>query len=110
MFHQVFQGVCTFHWWRIVEGEDARQQLKSYADNGGIVLHLHRDLDETVTFLAADTTRPAYSSEVQEVWLRREKWCHECSNYHFYSSHCSTEDEFNHLRRSFVNYIKLIWC
>lgn len=92
----------------IVEGEDARQQLKSYADNGGIVLHLHRDLDETVTFLAADTTRPAYSSEVQEVWLRREKWYHECSNYHFYSSHCSTEDEFNHLRRSFVNYIKLI--
>ena len=72
MFHQVFQGYVLSTGGGIVEGEDARQQLKSYADNGGIVLHLHRDLDETVTFLAADTTRPAYSSEVQEVWLRRE--------------------------------------
>ncbi|EMG48452.1 ARO1 Pentafunctional AROM polypeptide [Candida maltosa Xu316] len=92
----------------IVEGKEARDQLKDYANAGGIVLHLHRDLDETVTFLSVDTTRPAYTSEVKEVWLRREKWYDECSNFHFFSSHCSNEEEFNHLRKSFLNYIKII--
>ncbi|RLV92022.1 Pentafunctional AROM polypeptide [Spathaspora sp. JA1] len=92
----------------IVEGEEARSQLKQYVKNGGIVLHLHRDLDETVTFLSADATRPAYTDEIQQVWLKREKWYQECSNYHFHSSHCDDEVEFNHLRSSFINFIKTI--
>lgn len=92
----------------VVEGEEARDLLKGYIKSGGIVLHLHRDLDETIVFLSSDTTRPAYVSEIKEVWLRREKWYHECSNYHFYSSHCSTETEFKRLRHSFVRYLKTI--
>lgn len=92
----------------IVEGAENRQRLKDYITAGGIVLHLHRDLEETVSFLSVDTTRPAYTSEVKEVWLRREQWYDDCSNYHFYSSHCNTEDEFDHLRKSFVNFIKII--
>lgn len=92
----------------LVEGEASRNILKSYAKDGGIVLHLHRDLDETVTFLSSDTTRPAYVDEIKGVWERREPWYHECSNYHFYSSHCSSESEFTQLRGSFINYIKTI--
>ncbi|KAK6201506.1 pentafunctional arom polypeptide, shikimate 5-dehydrogenase [Scheffersomyces amazonensis] len=92
----------------IVEGEDARNTLKDYTKQGGIVLHLHRDLDETVVFLSADTTRPAYVNEIKDVWIRRENWYHECSNYHFYSSHCDNELEFKHLRNSFISYIKTI--
>lgn len=92
----------------IVEGEESREILKAYTKTGGIVLHLHRDLDETIVFLSADTTRPAYVSEIKDVWVRREKWYHECSNFHFYSSHCSNESEFNKLRHSFVSYLKTI--
>lgn len=92
----------------IVGGEEARETLKSYIRSGGIVLHLHRDLDETVVFLSSDTTRPAYVNEIKDVWLSREPWYHECSNYHFYSSHCANELEFKHLRNSFVNYLKTI--
>lgn len=92
----------------IVEGEAARDSLKNYVKSGGIVLHLHRDLDETVEFLSSDTTRPAFLSEIKEVWLKREKWYHECSNYHFYSAHCPTEIEFKRLRNSFTNYLKTI--
>ncbi|SGZ54467.1 CIC11C00000003898 [Sungouiella intermedia] len=92
----------------IVEGEESRDILKAYSKSGGIVLHLHRDLDETIVFLSSDTTRPAYVSEIKDVWLRREKWYHECSNYHFYSSHCSNESEFKKLRHSFVSYLKTI--
>ena len=92
----------------IVESEESRDILKSYTKTGGIVLHLHRDLDETIVFLSSDTTRPAYVSEIKDVWARREKWYHECSNYHFYSSHCGTEEEFKKLRHSFVSYLKTI--
>ncbi|KAG2733052.1 hypothetical protein G9P44_004042 [Scheffersomyces stipitis] len=92
----------------IVEGEEARESLKSYVKSGGIVLHLHRDLDETVVLLSADTTRPAYVDEIKQVWLRRENWYRECSNYHFYSAHCSSDAEFKHLRNSFTTYIKTI--
>lgn len=92
----------------IVESEASRDILRQYLKSGGIVLHLHRDLDETVVFLSADTTRPAYVDEIKEVWKRRENWYHECSNYHFYSAHCENELEFKQLRTSFVNYLKLI--
>lgn len=89
----------------IVENADCRKLLKEY---NGLVLHLHRDLDETVTFLSQDTTRPAYIDEIKEVWNRREPWYHECSNSHFYSSHCSNELEFQQLRNSFINYIQTV--
>lgn len=92
----------------IVEGEESREILKGYTSSGGIVLHLHRDLDETIVFLSSDTTRPAYVSEIKDVWIRREKWYHECSNYHFYSSHCATESEFKKLRESFLSYLTTI--
>lgn len=92
----------------VVESEESRDILQSYIKSGGIVLHLHRDLDETIVFLSADTTRPAYVSEIKDVWMRREQWYHECSNYHFYSSHCSNETEFKKLRHSFISYLKTI--
>lgn len=92
----------------IVEGVEARSILKNYARSGGIVLHLHRDLDETIVFLNSDATRPAYVSEIKDVWSRRESLYHECSNYLFYSTHCSTDFEFRKLKASFVNYLKTI--
>ncbi|CAI5759427.1 unnamed protein product [Candida verbasci] len=92
----------------IVETEESRILLKNYIKQGGIVLHLHRDLEETVTFLSADTTRPAYSNEIKDVWLKREKWYNDCSNYHFYSTHCSTDEEFIHLKNSFFRYLRII--
>jgi len=92
----------------LVESEDARKQLKQYMANDGIVLHLHRDLEETVTFLNSDATRPAFASEVKDVWLRREKWYHECSNYHFYAPHCTTNAEFSNLKKVFLKFIAKI--
>ncbi|CAK9440952.1 uncharacterized protein LODBEIA_P48210 [Lodderomyces beijingensis] len=92
----------------IVEGAEPRALLKDFISSKGIVLHLHRDLEETLTFLSADATRPAYSHEVRDVWLRREKWYHECSNYYFYSTHCSTEREFSDLKKTFLKYVAKI--
>ncbi|EDK47592.1 pentafunctional AROM polypeptide [Lodderomyces elongisporus NRRL YB-4239] len=92
----------------IVEGEKPREALKNYTKSGGIVLHLHRDLKETVNFLSKDPTRPAYSDDIEEVWKRREKWYHECSNYHFYSTHCTSEAEFANLKLVFAKFVSKI--
>ncbi|KAI3404616.2 ARO1 [Candida oxycetoniae] len=92
----------------IVECEQPRSTLIDYMANGGIVLHLHRDLDETVAFLNSDATRPSYSHEIKDVWLRREKWYHECSNYYFYSTHCTTQEDFATLKRTFLKFIAKI--
>lgn len=92
----------------IVEAAESRKLLQDYVKANGIVIHLHRDLDETIVFLSADTTRPAFVSEIKDVWTRREQWYHDCSNYYFYSSHCANESEFNLLRHSFMNYLATI--
>lgn len=92
----------------IVEDEESRNSLKKYIENEGLVLHLHRDIEETVTFLSADTSRPAYVSEIKEVWKRREKWYFECSNYHYFSPHCDSKTEFESLRKVFLNFINTI--
>ncbi|CDO96272.1 unnamed protein product [Kluyveromyces dobzhanskii CBS 2104] len=92
----------------IVEREESRQALKNFAKNGGIVLHLHRDVEETIVFLKSDPTRPAYIEEIRDVWERREKWYHECSNFTFFAPHCSTEVEFRNLRQVFKNFIQRV--
>lgn len=92
----------------IVEGAESRALLANYTKAGGLVVHLHRDLDETVVFLSADTTRPAFLSEIKDVWHKREPWYRECSNYHFFSAHCRNDTEFAQLRLSFTNFVKTI--
>ena len=92
----------------IVEDAANRDLLKRYAAEGGIVLHLHRDLDETVVFLNSDATRPAYVDEIRQVWQRREKWYLECLNAYFFSGHCLTDREFQQLRHLLVRYVKHI--
>ena len=37
--------------------------------------------------LERDTTRPAYSSEMRDVYNRRRPWYTHCSNYSYYSIH-----------------------
>lgn len=92
----------------IVESAHARESLKKYASEGGIVLHLHRDIEETIVFLQSDPTRPAYVEEIKDVWERREKWYNECSNFNFFAPHCSSEVGFQNLRRTFSKYINTI--
>lgn len=92
----------------IVESAESRKALKDFASSGGYVLHLHRDIEETIVFLQSDPSRPAYVEEIREVWNRREGWYKECSNFSFFAPHCSAEAEFQALRRSFSKYIATI--
>lgn len=92
----------------LVESPESRRVLKSFSRNGGYVLHLHRDIEETIMFLQRDPTRPAYVEEIREVWNRRETWYKDCSNYSFFAPHCNSETEFQNLRRAFIKFVRNI--
>ncbi|TPX15226.1 uncharacterized protein E0L32_004784 [Thyridium curvatum] len=71
----------------IVETPKARDLLISYHRAGGCVLLVHRDTDQVVEFLMRDKTRPAYSENIREVYVRRRPWFAACSNYQYHSPH-----------------------
>lgn len=79
----------------IVEIPEARELLKIYCNQGGIVVQVHRNTDQVVQYLMKDTSRPAYTTEILDVYKRRKPWYEECSNYLYYSPH--TENLDNHL-------------
>ncbi|KAI0518583.1 EPSP synthase-domain-containing protein [Xylaria bambusicola] len=69
----------------IVETPEARELLISHHRNGGIVLLVHRDLEQMVEYLMRDKTRPAYTEEIRGVYERRKPFFQACSNYEYHS-------------------------
>ncbi|PWW79178.1 Pentafunctional AroM protein [Tuber magnatum] len=76
----------------IVETPIARDLLKQYCSTGGIVVHVHRNIERVMEFLNIDKTRPAYVEDMVGVWNRRKPWYTECSNYQYYSPIVSEGD------------------
>ena len=70
----------------IIELPDSRKMLVQYHKSGGPVLLVHRDVDDNLSFLQHDKTRPAYIENIHDVWLRREPWYKECSGYEYFGS------------------------
>ena len=70
----------------IVEIAEARQLLIEYHRSGGPVLLVTRDMDDVMSFLQQDNSRPAYVDDMKGVWLRRKPWYKDCSNYEYFSS------------------------
>lgn len=92
----------------IVEISQARALLAEYKKNG-IVLHLHRDIEEMIAFLnEKDTERPSYTEEILQVWNRRKSWYEEVSNYFFFSPHCNDDSELIHLNRTMSSFVEEI--
>ncbi|KAG0343701.1 3-dehydroquinate dehydratase (3-dehydroquinase) [Podila humilis] len=67
----------------IVETASSREAFKEYISQGGIVVHLVRNINEIEAYLNKDTTRPMYGESMRDVWARRENWYRECCNYEF---------------------------
>ena len=66
----------------IVETPAARDILKVYFKKGPVV-HIVRDIEEIVTYLGAETTRPAYGEPIEDVYNHRAPWYSKVSNYEF---------------------------
>ncbi|KAL1664916.1 EPSP synthase-domain-containing protein [Schizophyllum commune] len=67
----------------IVETPAAREAIQAYASSGGPVVHIVRNMDEVVTYLGAETARPAYGESITDVAARRAPWFASCCNFEF---------------------------
>ncbi|KAL8999429.1 MAG: hypothetical protein Q9169_001743 [Polycauliona sp. 2 TL-2023] len=76
----------------IVETPEARQLLISFHKAGGLVILVQRDIEDIMSFLQIDKTRPAYVENMRDVWLRRRPWYLECSNHQYYGTKASQVD------------------
>ncbi|KAI5864175.1 Pentafunctional AroM protein [Durotheca rogersii] len=92
----------------IVETPEARQLLTSYHRNGGVVLLVHRDIEQTVEYLKRDKTRPAYTEEIRGVYERRKPLYQECSNYEYHSPHLDSPQGLGGPPADFVRFISAI--
>ena len=66
----------------IVETPAARDILTAYARDRPVV-HVTRPVDEIVSYLESETSRPAYGEPIIDVFKRREPWFTECSSHEF---------------------------
>lgn len=73
----------------IVETPEARQLLSNHHKSGGLVVLVQRDIEDVMSFLQIDKTRPAYVDDMRSVWQRRKEWYRECSNNQYYSQKSS---------------------
>ena len=80
----------------VVEIPEARQLLTAYKLKGGKVILIHRNTDQVVQYLMKDETRPAYTTEIRDVYTRRKQWYEECSNYLYYSPHAPSSAASSH--------------
>lgn len=71
----------------IVETPEARQLLQAHCRSGGHVVLVHRDINQIEEYLKRDHTRPAYTSEIRQIYQERKEWYEQCSNYVYYSPH-----------------------
>lgn len=75
----------------IVETPMARRTLTDYHKSGGLVILVERNIEDVITYLQIDKSRPAYVDDIKSVWLRRKDWYLMCSNYQHYSQTASTD-------------------
>ncbi|KAL8668396.1 MAG: hypothetical protein Q9168_006972 [Polycauliona sp. 1 TL-2023] len=68
----------------VVEMPEARQLLSNFHKAGGLSILVQRDIEDIMSFLQIDKTRPAYVENMRDVWLRRRPWYLECSNHQYY--------------------------
>ena len=66
----------------IVETPAARDILTAYARDRPVV-HVARPVDEIVSYLESESSRPAYGEPIIDVFKRREPWFTDCSSYEF---------------------------
>jgi pentafunctional AROM polypeptide len=69
----------------IVETPAGREILTAYARDRPVA-HVTRPVDEIVSYLESESSRPAYGEPIIDVFERREPWFTECSSHEFVNS------------------------
>jgi pentafunctional AROM polypeptide len=66
----------------VVELENNRKELVSVLDRVPVV-HLQRNINDIISYLSLDKSRPSFTDDLISVWNRRSPWFSECSNFDF---------------------------
>ncbi|EJP61023.1 pentafunctional AROM polypeptide [Beauveria bassiana ARSEF 2860] len=93
----------------IVETAEARDLLKAYAGSGGKVILIQRNINQVMQYLERDKTRPAYSSEMRDVYNRRKDWYKQCSNFSYYSIHTHEPTSKSIIPKDFSRFVSTIF-
>jgi pentafunctional AROM polypeptide len=89
----------------VVESAVARELFKGYAKGGGLVVQVHRNTDQVVEYLMRDETRPAFTTEIRDVYLRRKDFYAECSSRLYYSPHAESHGRPQVLAPDFAQFV-----
>ena len=99
----------------IVETPQARKALQHHVQRGGIVIHIHRNINDILAYLHQDNTRPAYEFHSSlETWKRREPLFTECSSHQYYAHTISdipqglTVLEIPEVKESFSRFLRVV--
>ncbi|KLU92817.1 pentafunctional AROM polypeptide [Magnaporthiopsis poae ATCC 64411] len=92
----------------IVEAPEAREALVSYCRAGGRVLLVHRDTERVVEYLNRDKTRPAWTEEIEGVYVRRKPWYRECSNFEYHSPHLDVVSDAAEPPADFARFVAVL--
>ncbi|ODQ51970.1 Shikimate dehydrogenase [Saitoella complicata NRRL Y-17804] len=87
----------------VVETSENRDILNAYIKDGGIVVHIHRNIDAVIQYLNIDKTRPAFVDDLMGVWLRRKPFFKECSSFQYYSPSARIDQSSESSSASFRN-------
>ncbi|KEY64135.1 hypothetical protein S7711_09695 [Stachybotrys chartarum IBT 7711] len=92
----------------VVEIPAARDLLNAYCKQGGLVVLVHRNTDHVVEYLNRDKTRPAYTNDIRQVYLRRKAWYEECSNLVYYSPHTERNSDGKDIPDDFEHFVSSV--
>ncbi|GAA6039123.1 hypothetical protein JCM8097_005337 [Rhodosporidiobolus ruineniae] len=67
----------------VVEIEENRNLLRAYGHGGGPIVHIIRDIDDIVSYLNSEPSRPSLGEDLHDIYKRRKPWFHELSNFEF---------------------------
>ena len=91
----------------IIEAEENQKRLVQYQKQGGIVLHISRDIEKVMEFLNVDKTRPAWNDHLWDVWQLRKPLYKKCSSHVYHSASVESGGLANTLE-DFSRFLKLI--
>ncbi|KAJ3498733.1 hypothetical protein NLG97_g906 [Lecanicillium saksenae] len=93
----------------LVETPEARDLLQAYGASGGKVLLISRNIDQVLSYLERDKTRPAFNSELRAVYNRRKSFYSQCSNFSYYSLHTNEPTSNSAVPVDFLRFVSALF-
>ncbi|KAJ6787468.1 hypothetical protein PWT90_02692 [Aphanocladium album] len=93
----------------LVETPEARDLLQAYGGSGGKVLLISRNIDQVLSYLERDKSRPAFNTELRAVYNRRKPLYNQCSNYSYYSLHTNEPTSNSAVPADFVRFVSALF-